>query len=123
MLLNINSVQASVMREGTELEVLGDFAGVSRFIYENAPSYTVAGYIVLFTVFILSAIVYQLGFAKKLVLWQNIIIYICLFIGCIFLTFFALSLPMIEGLFVAALFLGIYKMRLSREKGEQANEA
>ncbi|KPN97385.1 YlaH-like family protein [Lysinibacillus sp. ZYM-1] len=111
----LNSIQASEMREGTEAEVLEDLAGISRFIYENAPNYTVAGYIAFFSVFILSAIVYQLGFARKLNLKQNFVVYVCLFIGCIFLTFFALSLPMMEGLIVAALFLGIYKIRLTRE--------
>ncbi|MEG0259500.1 MAG: YlaH-like family protein [Lysinibacillus sp.] len=107
------------MKEGTEAEVLNDFTGISRFIYENAPNYTVAGYIVFFTVFILSAIVYQLGFARKIKLWQNLVVYLCLFVGCIVLTFFALSLPMMEGLIVAALFLIVYKVRLSREKGEE----
>ena len=126
MLLNwlfLNSIQASEMREGTEVEVLEDLTGISRFIYENAPNYTVAGYIVFFSVFILCAIVYQLGFARKLNLLQNLVVYICLFIGCIFLTFFALSLPMMEGLLVAALFLVIYKIRLSREKNEEQRAA
>ncbi|MFP3919727.1 YlaH-like family protein [Lysinibacillus telephonicus] len=105
------------MREGTESEVLNELTGISRFIFENSSNYSVAGYIVFFTVFILCAIVYKLGFAqKKLKLWQNIIIYICLFLGCVVLSFFALSLPMIEGLIVATLFLGIYKLRLLREK-------
>jgi len=114
--LALNFVQASEIRVGTEAEVLNDLTGISHFIYENAPNYTTAGYIVFFSVFILCAIVYQLGFARKLKLWQNVIIYCFLFLGCIVLTFFALSLPMIEGLIVAALFLGIYKLRLSREK-------
>ena len=117
-------LQATEMKQGTEEAVFNDLTGIRRLIYENAPNYNVAGYITFFTVFILCAIVYKLGFARSHIkLWQNAIIYGCLFIGCIVLTFFALSLPMIEGLFVAALFLGIYKMRLSREKGEQANEA
>lgn len=111
-------IQASEMRDGTETEVLNELTGISRFIYENAPNYTVAGYIVFFSIFILCAIVYQLGFARKLNFWQNIVIYICLFIGCIVLTFFALSLPMMEGLIVAALILIVYKIRLWREKRE-----
>lgn len=113
--LALNFIQASEMREGTEGEVFNDLTGISRFIYENTPNYTVAGYIIFLSVFILSAIVYKLGFARKIKSWQNIVVYCCLFIGCIFLTFFALSLPVIEGLTVAALFLGIYKIRLSRE--------
>ena len=107
------------MRVGTKEEVLEDLTGISRLVYENAPSNIVAGYIIFFSVFILCAIVYQLGFARKLNLWQNIVVYCCLFIGCIFLTFFALSLPMIEGLIVAALILIVYKSRMWREKREE----
>ena len=121
MLLNLalNFIQASEMRVGTKEEVLEDLTGISRLVYENAPSNIVAGYIIFFSVFILCAIVYQLGFARKLNLWQNIVVYCCLFIGCIFLTFFALSLPMIEGLIVAALILIVYKSRMWREKREE----
>lgn len=53
------------MREGTESEVLNELTGISRFIFENSSNYSVAGYIVFFTVFILCAIVYKLGFAQK----------------------------------------------------------
>ncbi len=94
-------------------------AGITRFLYENLPSYEIAGYVVFLLVFVLSAIVYKLGFAKKLKLSQNIIIYAFLFLGCIMLTFFALFLPMIEGLIVAALILIVYKTRLWREKREE----
>ncbi|WP_107839301.1 YlaH-like family protein [Metasolibacillus meyeri] len=104
------------MREGTREEVFADLTGIVRFIYEYSPSDTVAGYFVFFSVFILSAIVYKLGFSRKIKLWQNVVVYFCLFLGCVVLTFFALSLPMIEGLIVAALFLAIYKIRLAREK-------
>ncbi|ACA38992.1 YlaH [Lysinibacillus sphaericus C3-41] len=98
-------------------------AGITRFLYENLPSYEIAGYVVFLLVFALSAIVYKLGFAKKLKLSQNIIIYAFLFLGCIMLTFFALFLPMIEGLIVAALILIVYKTRLWREKREEQQAA
>lgn len=107
------------MKEGTESNVLDDLTGITRFIYENSPSYEVAGYIEFFCVFILCAIVYNLGFARKIKLWQNIVVYVCLFLGCIILTFFALALPMIEGLIVGAIILILYKIRLWREKKEQ----
>ncbi len=83
------------------------------------PNYDIAGYVLFFLVFLLSAIVYKLGFAKKLKRSQNIIIYIFLFLGCILLTFFALYLPMVEGLIVAALILIVYKTRMWREKREE----
>jgi len=99
--------------------VFNRMSAVTRYVYENAPNNQVAGYIIFILVFILSAIVYKLGFAKKLSLGKNIIIYIFLFLGCILLTFFALFLPMIEGLIVAALVLILYKIRLWREKKEE----
>ncbi|GLC87597.1 YlaH-like family protein [Lysinibacillus piscis] len=94
-------------------------AGITRFLYENLPSYEIAGYVLFFLVFALSAVVYKLGFAKKLKLSQNIVIYVFLFLGCIILTFFAIYLPMVEGLIVAALILIIYKARLRKEKKEE----
>lgn len=99
--------------------VFNRMSAVTRYVYEQAPTNEVAGYIIFFLVFILSAIVYKLGFAKKLSLAKNIIIYILLFLGCILLTFFALFLPMIEGLIVAAIVLILYKIRLWREKKEE----
>ncbi|MGE7599107.1 YlaH-like family protein [Lysinibacillus fusiformis] len=120
--LNVIQVAAQTSSEETT-RVFGRMAGITRFLYENLPSYEVAGYVVFLLVFALSAIVYKLGFAKKLKLSQNIIIYAFLFVGCIMLTFFALFLPMIEGLIVAALILIVYKTRLWREKREEQQAA
>lgn len=95
-------------------------SGTVRYLYEAAPSYDVAGYILLGIIFILSAIVYHLGFARSnLKLWQNIVIYIFLFLGCIILTFLSFFLPMVEVLVVIVLFLLVYKLRVKREKNEQ----
>lgn len=120
LLNTINFIQASAPTDLAENEfVFSRMAGITRYIYEYMPSYQMAGYVVFFLVFILSAIVFKLGFAKNdLSLGKNIIIYIFLFIGCIVLTFLALFLPMIEGLIVAALILIVYKIRLWREKRE-----
>lgn len=120
MLLNLalNFIQASVSTDETT-RVYDRMSGITRYIYENMPSYEVAGYVVFILVFILSAIVFKLGFARELPLLKNIIIYTFLFLGCIMLTFFAFFLPMIEGLMVAALILIVYKSRMWREKREQ----
>lgn len=91
-------------------------SSISRFIYEMMPSYDVAGYVLFLTIFLLSVLVYKLGFAKKLRLGQNIVIYTFLFVGCVVLTFLAFFLPVVEGLIVAALILIIYKIRLRLEK-------
>ncbi|MFJ3387066.1 MULTISPECIES: YlaH-like family protein [Lysinibacillus] len=116
--LNVIQVAAQTNVEETA-EAYKKMAGITRFLYQNLPNYDMAGYVLFALVFLLSALVYKLGFAKKLKLSQNIVIYIFLFLGCIILTFFALYLPMVEGLIVAALILIIYKTRLWREKREE----
>lgn len=64
------------------------------------------------TIFLMTVLVYKLGFAKKLSILKNVVIYICLGLGCTLLTFFAVFLPIPEVLFFTALFLGIYRLRL-----------
>lgn len=129
--LALNFIQASAPVETiNDPLVYGRMAGITRFIYEHFASvdangtvdYTIPGYITLAVIFILSAIVFKLGFARELPLIKNIIIYAFLFVGCILLTVFAFFLPMIEGLIVAALILIVYKTRMWREKREQAIE-
>ncbi|RWU15830.1 YlaH-like family protein [Anoxybacillus flavithermus] len=71
------------------------------------------------TIVVLAIIVYRLGFARKLPLLKNVVIYTLLVLGCTILTFFAVFLPVAEGLLVAAVVLIIYKWRLRRE-GEKA---
>lgn len=68
------------------------------------------------TIFILCIVVYNLGFARKIKFWQNIIIYIVMFAGCIVLTFFGAFLPIAESLIVAAVVLALYRYRLHKER-------
>lgn len=121
----LNFISAAASTDTSESAfVFGRMSGITRYLYENMPSFQVAGYVTFILVFILSAIVFKLGFAKNdLRPIQNVIIYIFLFIGCIVLTFLALFLPMIEGLIVAALILILYKTRLWREKREEKSAA
>ncbi|WP_110929290.1 YlaH-like family protein [Bacillus massiliglaciei] len=70
------------------------------------------------TVFVLCIIVYQLGFAKKLPLLKNVVIYAVMAFGCTFLCFLAVFLPMAEALLIAAAVLGIYRLRLRQSKKE-----
>lgn len=73
-------------------------------------------WLLFITIFVLSIIVYVLGFARKIKLWQNIVIYIAMFFGCLILTFFGAFLPVAESLIVAAIVLGLYRFRLHRER-------
>ena len=132
ILLNFNFIQAEAP---TELQsndlVYGRLSGITRYIYDSFSTvdaagnadYTIPGYITFFTIFILCVIVYKLGFAREIKLWQNVVIYTFLFLGCLLLTFFAFFLPMIEGLIVAALILIVYKGRMKFEKREEEKTA
>lgn len=73
------------------------------------------------TIILLCIIVYKLGFARKLPLMKSIVIYIFLILGCTFLTFFAVFLPIAEGLVIAAIILIIYKIRLHQEKKQNTS--
>ncbi|MBM7647268.1 CHASE2 domain-containing sensor protein [Bacillus ectoiniformans] len=68
---------------------------------------------------LLSILVYNLGFAKKLTLGKNIIVYISLIIGSLLLLILSYQLPVMESLLVAVLILGIYKIRLKMHKEEE----
>ncbi|QOV13511.1 YlaH-like family protein [Viridibacillus arvi] len=92
---------------------------VAKYVYQTASDFSVASNILLVLIFALSIVVYNLGFAKKLKFWQNIVIYFFLFVGCIFLTFFATYLPVVEGLLIIALVLIMYKIGLRRDKKAQ----
>ncbi|MCK1992618.1 YlaH-like family protein [Peribacillus muralis] len=71
------------------------------------------------TVFGLCILVYQLGFAKKLPLLKNLVIYAVMALGCTLLSFFAVFLPMGEALVIASLVLGIYRIRLHNSRKEE----
>lgn len=118
--LNLVLASANSVSMNEQEYVYNRMSGITRYLYENLPSYEMAGYATFILVFLMSALVFKLGFAKKLSIGKNIIIYAFLFFGCLVLTFLALFLPMIEGLIVAALILIIYKTRLWREKREEA---
>ncbi len=81
----------------------------------------VAGFFLLYLVItVLTILVYQLGFAKKLPLLKSAVIYILLILGCFPLTFFGIGLPVAEGLLCAAAVLIIYKIRLHQSKKNKA---
>lgn len=68
------------------------------------------------TIVVLSALVYQLGFAKKLPILKMAVIYLFLLIGCFVMTIFAERFPVVECLIVIVIVFGGYKIRLHRSK-------
>lgn len=68
------------------------------------------------TVFVLCVITYKLGFARKIKWWQDVVLYIIMFIGAIFLTFFGAFYPVAECLIVITIILAGYRYRLHQER-------
>jgi YlaH-like protein len=99
-------------------ERLSFFAALFK-VQENS---TVGMWLLYLTIVVLCIIVFKLGFAKKLPIAKSIIIYLFLILGCTMLTFFAVFLPITEGLVVAALILIIYKVRLHQTKKLEGKE-
>ncbi|TDQ42274.1 YlaH-like protein [Aureibacillus halotolerans] len=72
---------------------------------------------------VLSVLVYNLGFARKLPILKNVIIYVMLLIGCMPLTVMGMGLPVAEGMFVIAIIFGVYRFRLHRGRKNQSQQA
>jgi hypothetical protein len=72
---------------------------------------------------IFGVIAYKLGFARKLSLLKNIVVYILLAIGMFIITLFSSigGYPITESLIVISAVLGIYRYRLHKERKEGAN--
>ena len=82
----------------------------------NPEQFLFAFSILYIVVVILTVVVYNLGFARKLPILKTAVVYIVLLFGSVFITFLALTLPVVESLLIAALVLGAYKFRLHKEK-------
>lgn|SRR5699024_7248488 len=68
-------------------------------------------------IFLLSALAYELGFARKLPLLKSIIVYVMLLLGTFITTTFAVfQMPIIESLIIISLVLAIYRFRMYRER-------
>ncbi|MFE8695334.1 YlaH-like family protein [Cytobacillus sp. FJAT-53684] len=99
-------------------ERLSFFAALFK-VQENSG---VGMWLLYLTIVALCIIVFKLGFAQKLPIIKSILIYLFLILGCTILTFFAVFLPITEGLVVAALILIIYKIRLRQTKKLEGKE-
>lgn len=75
------------------------------------------------TIVVLSAIVYQLGFAKKLPVLKTALVYVFLIVGCFVITIFAERFPVVKCLMVIAIVFGGYKYRLYRSKKNEGVES
>ncbi|WP_438823851.1 YlaH-like family protein [Bacillus sp. JJ1566] len=92
---------------------------IARTIYSSTTP-NVGANILYLVILLLTIIVFRLGFAKKLPLLKNIVIYVCLALGCTILTFLGAFLPIAEGLAITAAILLVYKIRLHQTKKSEA---
>ncbi|KAB8138614.1 hypothetical protein F9U64_03085 [Gracilibacillus oryzae] len=85
---------------------------------EDELGLLIRGFFFLYiTIVVLAILAYKFGFAKKLSLMKSAVIYILLFIGMFFLTLiFGLNLPLAESLFIIAIVMGVYRLRLHQER-------
>ncbi|MFC5712329.1 YlaH-like family protein [Thalassorhabdus alkalitolerans] len=94
------------------------FAGLLQ-VHENP----VFGFWALYAAVVITCIlVFNLGFARKLPILKNVIVYAALLAGALPLTIFAIGMPIVESLLIAAAVLGTYKIRLRAHKKEQETE-
>src|SRR5699024_12857053 len=96
--------------------VLYDVLSFFRKLYGVDQDTDVGMCLLFITVYVLSVLAYILCFAKKLKLWQNIIIYIIMLLFSLPLTFFAAFYPVAECLIVIVFVMGMYRYRLHKEK-------
>ncbi len=90
----------------------GTFSFVLDFVIENFGVENVF-WIMYIINLILSAIAYKLGFARKLSIGKNIIVYFMLAVGTFITTIFSIMmLPMTESLIIISIVLAIYRTRL-----------
>ncbi|MDL4841309.1 YlaH-like family protein [Aquibacillus rhizosphaerae] len=89
-----------------------------NFNNEDDVAMLIRGFFFLYlTIVALTILAYKFGFAKKLPPLKSAVVYVVLIIGTFFITLiFGLNLPVAESLFVIALILGIYRLRLHQER-------
>ncbi|MBU9711266.1 YlaH-like family protein [Evansella tamaricis] len=86
----------------------------------NPENFFTAFPIIYLIVNVLTIVVFNLGFARKLPILKLVVVYTVMFIGNLFITLLALTLPIVESLVVAAIVLWVYKLQLRRHKKDEA---
>ncbi|MGN8645152.1 YlaH-like family protein [Gracilibacillus sp. HCP3S3_G5_1] len=100
---------------------MSELGGEVNLADESEMAILIRGFIFLYlTVVIFAIFAYKFGFAKKLSPLKSLIIYILLIIGTFFLTLiFGLNLPLAESLFIIAVVMGVYRLRLYQERKQK----
>lgn len=101
-----------------------DLGGEVNIANEGEIATLIRGFFFLYIVVaILAILAYKFGFAKKLSPLKSFVIYLLLLAGTFVLTLiFGLSLPLAESLFIIAIVMGIYRLRLHQERKYSSNK-
>jgi hypothetical protein len=109
------------MGTSEEKIVTPNFSSFAEALGAGNPEQFLFAFSMLYlVVVVLTIIVFNLGFARKLPILKTVVVYIVLLFGSIFMTILALRLPVVESLLIATFVLGAYKYRLNKEKREKA---
>ncbi|TGB05054.1 YlaH-like family protein [Halobacillus salinus] len=119
----------SILQVPTDLWPVADFffQGLGSEVNMNNPdevSMLFRSFLLLYlTTVILTIVTFKLGFARKLPLMKTVVVYAVLVIGTFLLTLIlGLNLPLPESIAVAALILGIYRLRLHKERSGRESQ-
>lgn len=119
---------------GEEVETTNSIQDISRFVdllfveEEGQLVMSLQSFFILYlVVLVLCFVVYKLGFARKLPPLKAAVVYLFLVIGALPISFLGIALPIVEGLVIAAIFLGIVRWRMGsvnkdseQKQGDQA---
>lgn len=102
-----------------------DFTPIAEWLGAANPeeNFVMAFWVMYIIINLLSILVFNLGFARKLPILKNVVVYAVMFFGNMFITFFAFTMPIIESLMIAAVVLGIYKLRFRRHQQAEATDS
>lgn len=112
----LNLIQPAFVLGLSDQATIDKFSPFLKFYYQTTQNAVAANWLLYITIIALCIVVYKLGFAKKLPLLKSAIIYFFMILGCTVLTFLGIFLPIAEGLVIAALILGVYRIRLRNER-------
>lgn len=83
---------------------------------------TILGRYGYYIIFLLTVVVYQLGFSRKLPILKAVIVYVVIALGCVPLTILAAQLPIVEALLITIVFLIIVHVRRRQSKNASGSE-
>ncbi|AIC94960.1 MULTISPECIES: YlaH-like family protein [Shouchella] len=106
------------MRNGEEMVPVENLSWLMQATYEQPW----IGFVAFIATTLLTVLVFNLGFARKLPVLKMIVVYVMLIIGSFGLWFleFVFGAPIMAVLAISALVLGIYRFRLFMHRKEKA---